>query len=111
MLAVVYVVLMGAGIPRETPGALDQLAQHRPAELKLELAGNPSGDATLLRFAPAEHWESLPPPLVRPRFVPIVASTLLATVLVRKASGRVDGVVIEGPTAGGHNAPPRGTLQ
>ena len=25
-----------------------------------------------------------------------------------KASGKVDGFVIEGPTAGGHNAPPRG---
>ena len=31
--------------------------------------------------------------------------------LVRKASGRVDGFVIEGPTAGGHNAPPRGALR
>ena len=28
--------------------------------------------------------------------------------LARKATGRVDGFVIEGPTAGGHNAPPRG---
>ena len=28
--------------------------------------------------------------------------------LARKASGRVDGFVVEGPTAGGHNAPPRG---
>ena len=28
--------------------------------------------------------------------------------LARKSSGRVDGFVVEGPTAGGHNAPPRG---
>jgi NAD(P)H-dependent flavin oxidoreductase YrpB (nitropropane dioxygenase family) len=28
--------------------------------------------------------------------------------LARKASGRVDGFIVEGPTAGGHNAPPRG---
>jgi nitronate monooxygenase len=28
--------------------------------------------------------------------------------LARKASGRVGGFVVEGPTAGGHNAPPRG---
>jgi nitronate monooxygenase len=28
--------------------------------------------------------------------------------LVKKANGRVDGFVIEAPTAGGHNAPPRG---
>jgi NAD(P)H-dependent flavin oxidoreductase YrpB (nitropropane dioxygenase family) len=31
--------------------------------------------------------------------------------LARKASGRVDGFIIEGPTAGGHNAPPRGCTQ
>ena len=31
--------------------------------------------------------------------------------LARKASGHVDGFVIEGDTAGGHNAPPRGPLQ
>ncbi len=28
--------------------------------------------------------------------------------LARKASGKVNGFIIEGPTAGGHNAPPRG---
>ena len=31
--------------------------------------------------------------------------------LARKASGKVNGFVVEGPTAGGHNAPPRGHLQ
>ena len=31
--------------------------------------------------------------------------------MLRRANGRVDGFVIEGPTAGGHNAPPRGKLQ
>ena len=29
---------------------------------------------------------------------------------VKKANGRVDGFIVEGPTAGGHNAPPRGEL-
>jgi nitronate monooxygenase len=43
--------------------------------------------------------------------LPVVASNALAVALVKKASGRVDGFVIEGPTAGGHNAPPRGKLQ
>ena len=28
--------------------------------------------------------------------------------MARKANGRVDGFIVEGPTAGGHNAPPRG---
>jgi NAD(P)H-dependent flavin oxidoreductase YrpB (nitropropane dioxygenase family) len=31
--------------------------------------------------------------------------------LARKSNGRVDGFVVEGPTAGGHNAPPRGQVQ
>jgi NAD(P)H-dependent flavin oxidoreductase YrpB (nitropropane dioxygenase family) len=30
--------------------------------------------------------------------------------LMRKANGRVDGFIVEGPTAGGHNAPPRGAI-
>jgi nitronate monooxygenase len=57
---------------------------------------------------PAEYWTTLPPPLKRPKFLAIVASNSLATMLARKSSGRVDGFVIEGPLAGGHNAPPRG---
>jgi NAD(P)H-dependent flavin oxidoreductase YrpB (nitropropane dioxygenase family) len=31
--------------------------------------------------------------------------------LAKKSSGRVDGFIVEGPTAGGHNAPPRGAPQ
>ncbi len=51
------------------------------------------------------------PMLHRPRFLAIVSSNTLATTMLRRASGRVDGFVIESPTAGGHNAPPRGKLQ
>jgi NAD(P)H-dependent flavin oxidoreductase YrpB (nitropropane dioxygenase family) len=49
------------------------------------------------------------PDLKRPDFLAIISSTLLATVLAKKAARPVDGFVIEGPTAGGHNAPPRGS--
>ena len=31
--------------------------------------------------------------------------------LTRRANGRVDGFIVEGPTVGGHNAPPRGALR
>ena len=31
--------------------------------------------------------------------------------MLRRSNGTIDGFVIEGPTAGGHNAPPRGNLQ
>jgi NAD(P)H-dependent flavin oxidoreductase YrpB (nitropropane dioxygenase family) len=109
MLAGVDAVLMGAGIPREIPAALDQLAQHRVATLRFEVEGLPADRTEHLTLDPATFWSTEPPPLRRPRFLAIIASNSLATVLARKASGRVDGFVIEGPTAGGHNAPPRGT--
>jgi nitronate monooxygenase len=51
------------------------------------------------------------PPLARPIFLPIIASNVLAATMLRRSNGKVDGFVIEGPTAGGHNAPPRGKLQ
>ncbi len=110
MLAGVSYVIMGAGIPREIPGALDLLARHEAASLKLEVVGG--AGATLLTLDPHALWEGAePPPLARPKFLAIVSSNLLATVLARKASGRIDGFVVEGPTAGGHNAPPRGELK
>jgi nitronate monooxygenase len=49
--------------------------------------------------------------LKRPRFLGIVSSATLAMTLARKSNGQVDGFVVEGETAGGHNAPPRGQLQ
>jgi nitronate monooxygenase len=112
MLAGVDYVLMGAGIPKEIPGALDRLAEHRPASIRLDVEGLGRDEAEYLTFDPGEHWpEGLPAPLKRPFFLPIIASNSLATMLARKANGRVDGFIIEGPTAGGHNAPPRGDLQ
>lgn len=112
MLAGVDYVLMGAGIPKEIPGALDRLAEHHTASMKLDVEGLGRDEAEYLTFDPSEHWEGLTPPkLRRPYFFPIIASNSLATMLARKANGRVDGFIIEGPTAGGHNAPPRGELQ
>ncbi len=108
LLAGVDFVLMGAGIPREFPTVLDALASHHPAQLKLDLEDAAPGEVEYLRFDPAVHWEgTTPPALRRPRFLAIVASNTLATMLGRKGARRVDGFVVEGPTAGGHNAPPR----
>lgn len=107
MLAGVDYVLMGAGIPREIPGALDALARHEPARLKLDVEGPAETEAEWLDLDPAEHWTP-DRELVRPRFNAIVSANSLAATLARKATGRVDGFVVEGPTAGGHNAPPRG---
>lgn len=108
MLAGVDAVLMGAGIPRAIPGALDKFALGEAAELPLDVAGVAAGAGPRLRFDPREWLAVEPPRLRRPDFLAIVSSAALAATLARKASGKVDGFVIESHAAGGHNAPPRG---
>jgi nitronate monooxygenase len=70
--------------------------------------GAQPGETTISRFDPETFGAGPPPALKRPKFLAIVASATLASMLARKSSGRVDGFVVEGPSAGGHNAPPRG---
>jgi nitronate monooxygenase len=111
MLAGVGYVLMGAGIPLHIPGVLDNYAAQRTAEYKLAVTGASAEQDTQMRFDPADYVEGPLPVLTRPKFLAIVSSNTLATTMLRRASGRVDGLVIEGATAGGHNAPPRGKLQ
>ncbi len=108
MLAGVGYVLMGAGIPREIPAVLEALSQHQLATLRLDAVGVPTSAPIHITLDPAQFWDALPAPLTRPRFLPIVASNSLATLLAHKGRGGIDGFIIEGPTAGGHNAPPRG---
>ena len=111
MLAGAAYVIMGAGIPTMIPGVLDGLSNHEPVSYNLNVAGAQQGDDTLARFDPRAFMEGDHPPLDRPMFLPIVASNVLATTMLRRSNGKVDGFVIEGPTAGGHNAPPRGELK
>lgn len=111
MLAGVEYVLMGAGIPLKIPGVLDQLARHETSTYELYVTGAEPGDDTTITFKPRDFMECDLPLLKRPKFLAIIASNTLATTMVKKANGKVDGFVIEGPTAGGHNAPPRGKVQ
>ncbi len=111
MLAGVTYVLMGAGIPRTIPGILDRLAQRQAVELRLDVKGADPGEVFHTRFDPNVFFGGTAPVLERPRFLAIVSSATLANMLVRKSNGYVDGFIVEGPTAGGHNAPPRGPLQ
>jgi nitronate monooxygenase len=62
----------------------------------------------MMRFTPREYMEGDLPPLKRPDFLAIIASNTLAITMLKKANGKVNGFIVEGPTAGGHNAPPRG---
>lgn len=109
MLAGVAVVLMGAGIPRDLPALLDDLAEHRQVHLPIEVEGAPSGTHTV-DLDPRDLLGDDLPPLRRPAFVAIISAEILATHLARDEGTRPDGFVIEGPRAGGHNAPPRGRL-
>ena len=109
MLAGVDVVLMGAGIPTRIPGVIDQLARNEPATYPLHVSGLPAGVATpSVRFDPTDLPGLTSKPLRRPAFLPIISSNVLAKTLQRRSNGPVDGFIVEGPTAGGHNAPPRG---
>jgi NAD(P)H-dependent flavin oxidoreductase YrpB (nitropropane dioxygenase family) len=109
ILAGVDYVLMGAGVPTHIPGVLEQLSLGEPVVLPHAVTGASSDNpATSVRFDPAPYLPSHA--LGRPRFVGIVSSHVLATALAKRSNGPVDGFVVERPTAGGHNAPPRGSF-
>ena len=111
MLAGVDFVLMGAGIPKSIPGALDAFSQGQSAKLKIDVRDAGRDDEYSIVFDPNSYTGSQTRLLKRPKFLPIISSATLGTMLVRRSNGKVDGFVVEGPTAGGHNAPPRGPLQ
>lgn len=102
ILAGVDYVIMGAGIPGQVPHILDLLAENRPATYEVDLV-DPRGKFDVT-FDPKEIFpDGNFPELSRPKFIAIVASNTLAKKMARVA----DGIIIEGPTAGGHNAPSR----
>lgn len=109
MLAGVDFVLMGAGIPWQIPGILDALSRGEPAVLRVPLDGSQT-DSAQTSIDPVALLGAAAFPLKRPRFLAIVSSPTLAQALLKRASGAIDGFVVEHWTAGGHNAPPRGQL-
>lgn len=108
LLAGVDYVLMGAGIPAEIPNLLDRLARHEPVSLNLHVEG--ASQAYTADFAPEDLTGGGLAPLHRPTFLAIISADVLAARLARDPVTRPDGFVVEGPRAGGHNAPPRGRL-
>lgn len=110
MLADVDVVIMGAGIPKEVPAVLDALSRGERAAMRLEIDSVKDHAPVEIVVDPHDFFAEKRP-LRRPFFLPIISSNVLAQTLAKKSSGRVDGFIVEGPTAGGHNAPPRGAMQ
>jgi nitronate monooxygenase len=109
LLAGVDYVLVGAGNPRELPELVSRLARHEDVGLTLRVQGLTSADGNVeTRFSPRALLDADLSPVERPLVLAIVASLDLATGLAESSAHRPDGFVVEGPRAGGHNAPPRG---
>ena len=105
ILAGVDYILMGAGIPADIPQLINDLLAGKDVQFKIKVEG--ADTPHFLRFDPAIIKNVETSKLHRPKFLAIVSSHILANYLARDVVTRPDGFVIEGPTAGGHNAPPR----
>lgn len=108
MLASVDFVLMGAGIPAEIPQLLNHLAAHQAASLNITVDEATSQYKST--FYPKIFTNRTLPPLLRPKFLAIISAHVLAAYLAKDEITKPDGFIVEGFNAGGHNAPPRGTM-
>jgi NAD(P)H-dependent flavin oxidoreductase YrpB (nitropropane dioxygenase family) len=107
MLADVDYITMGAGIPLQIPGVINDIAEGRPASYRVKVIGKNIASHTM-EFDPAKFFGGALPPIKKPGFIPIVASNMLADMLAMKLpEGSISKLVVELWTAGGHNAPPR----
>lgn len=107
MLAGVDFVTMGAGMTLQIPGVLDAIASGGNPSYRVQVEGSKDGFA-MLHFNPSEFFGRKLPEMKRPGFLPIISSNFLGKLMAQKLpSGSIQGFVVELPTAGGHNAPPR----
>lgn len=108
MLAGVDYVIMGAGVPREIPRMLTEFAAGRTGHLTIDVANSTREHRASLD--PITYLGDELPILRRPQFLAVVSAHILAAYLNKDPEIRPDGFVVEGPTAGGHSAPPRGKM-
>jgi nitronate monooxygenase len=107
MLAGIDEITMGAGIPLQIPKVIDDIMNGNIVSYPIPIIGNNAANAEM-SFSPKKFFKAELPALKKPHFIPIISSNLLALIFTTKLPpGSVYGFVIEEPTAGGHNAPPR----
>jgi len=107
MLAGVDIVTAGAGIPIQFPSILEDLAEGKAVEYRIDVTGAAPREFSM-QFDPKDFFSPHAiPKLSKPDFFPIISSTVLAKTLAKKLLGKIKGFVIEKSLAGGHNAPPR----
>lgn len=110
MLAGVDYVIIGAGIPLQIPGILDAFVTHQPQSYRVDVLNADQDDDFRVHFDPEACFPNIAEKvgnLKRPQFLPIISSVILAQALLKRANGEINGFVVEMPSAGGHNAPPR----
>lgn len=108
ILAGVDCITMGAGIPDQIPSVLESIISGNIVSYKIDVIGS-QNNKFQLEFNSEEYFGEKLSNLTYPEFLPIISSNLLANFLIKRCSrNKISGFVIEFPTAGGHNAPPRG---
>ncbi|MFA7376778.1 MAG: nitronate monooxygenase [Acholeplasmataceae bacterium] len=108
MLAGVDYVIMGAGIPIRMPQIIDKFSNKEKANYLVKLNDSSQPQVTY-EFVPNDLFDLESIEIKKPKFLAVVSSLTLANYLL-KATHKPDGFIIELPTAGGHNARPRGEL-
>ncbi|MFE9098098.1 nitronate monooxygenase [Streptomyces sp. NPDC007264] len=110
ILAGVDYVLVGAGIPAQIPSLATLLTLKQPVTAEVTVEGDDK--PWQQHFDPASVLRGVDVgDLRRPDVLAIVSLPVLASYLNRSEETRPDGFVVEGHTAGGHSAPPRGPLR
>jgi NAD(P)H-dependent flavin oxidoreductase YrpB (nitropropane dioxygenase family) len=104
LLAGVDYVCVGAGNPAAFPGYLRGLARREPVEQTVHVAR--ATQPHTIRFDPQDFGGAELPELREARFIAIVSTCEQAEQLAGSELTRPFGFVFEGPSAGGHNAPP-----
>ncbi|MCX6755543.1 MAG: nitronate monooxygenase [Candidatus Nomurabacteria bacterium] len=113
MLADVDFITMGAGIPIKIPAVITAVQNWETASYPIPVLGKDGKKFDyVMSFNPQTFLGEKPYEINKPGFIPIISSNLLATLFTTKLpQGSVYGFVVEEPTAGGHNAPPRNKVE
>jgi len=103
----VDIITMGAGIPLQIPVLISDIVEGNECSYTVPVSGT-NIKSSAIKFSPEQFFGEKIKNLKKPKFLPIISSNLLANLFLKKSpEGSVDGFVVEEPTAGGHNAPPR----
>jgi NAD(P)H-dependent flavin oxidoreductase YrpB (nitropropane dioxygenase family) len=116
ILAGVDYITMGAGIPFHIPNVINSIIvweKWQDVSYPVPVVGRDGKSWNYeMSFNPKSFLGEKPYELKKPGFIPIISSNLLANMLSSKLPlGSIYGFVVEEPSAGGHNAPPRNKIE